>query len=60
MFKRGIKRDPSVYPTLKNELWNDNWHCYFANHARAQDVSDVPDPTYLPTTSTEKDLFQEN
>jgi hypothetical protein len=45
---------------LKNELWNDNWHCYFANHARAQDVSDVPDPTYLPTTSTEKDLFQEN
>jgi hypothetical protein len=25
LFKRGIKRDPSVYPTLKDELWNDNW-----------------------------------
>jgi hypothetical protein len=29
--KRGIKRDPAVYPTLKDELWNDNWHRSFAN-----------------------------
>jgi hypothetical protein len=59
IFKRGIKRDPSVYPTLKDELWNDNWHRYFANQARAQDVSAVLDPACLPTTPAEVALFQE-
>jgi hypothetical protein len=59
LFKRGIKRDPSVYPTLQDELWNDNWHHYFANQARAQDLSDVLNAAYVPTTSAEQDLFQE-
>jgi hypothetical protein len=59
LFKRGIKNDPSVHPTLKDELWNDNWHRYFANQARAQDLSDVLNAAYVPTTSTEIDLFQE-
>jgi hypothetical protein len=31
----------------------------FANQARAQDVSDVLDPTYLPITPADVDLFQE-
>jgi hypothetical protein len=31
IFKTGIKRDPSVYPTLNDELWNDNWHRSFEN-----------------------------
>jgi hypothetical protein len=59
-FKKGIKRDPSVYPMLKDELWNDNWHCSFVNQARAQDVDEVLDPNYLPTTSEQYELFQEN
>jgi hypothetical protein len=59
MFKRGIKRDPSVYTVLKDELWNDNWHRSFANQARSQDFSDGLDPTYLPITPEEVDLFQE-
>jgi hypothetical protein len=59
LFKRGIKRDPSVYPTLKDKLWNDNWHHSFANQARAQDLSDVLNAAYVPTTSIEYDLFQE-
>jgi hypothetical protein len=59
LFKRGIKRDPSVYPTLKDELWNDNWHRSFANQARAQDLSDVLNAAYVPTTSAEYDSFQE-
>jgi hypothetical protein len=58
LFKRG-KRDPSVYPTLKDKLWNDNWHRSFANQARAQDLSDVLNAAYVPTTSAEYDLFQE-
>jgi hypothetical protein len=59
MFKRGIKLDPSAYPTLKDELWNDNWHHSFANLARAQDVHDVLDDKYVPITAAEKDQFQE-
>jgi hypothetical protein len=57
-FKKGIKRDPSVYPTLKDELWNEYWHCSFANQARAQDVDEVLDPNYLPTTSEQYELLQ--
>jgi hypothetical protein len=59
MFKRGIKYHPSVYPTLEDELWNDNWHRSFTNQARAQDVSDVINEAYLPTTSTNINSFQE-
>jgi Zn-dependent M28 family amino/carboxypeptidase len=59
LFKRGIKRDPSVYLTLKDKLWNDNWHRSFANQARAQDLSDVLNAAYVPTTSVESELFQE-
>jgi hypothetical protein len=44
---------------LKDELWNDNWHRSFANQARAQDLSDVLNAAYFPTTSAEYDLFQE-
>jgi hypothetical protein len=59
MFKRGIKRDPSVYPVLKDELYNDSWHHFFAHQARAQVASDVLDAAYSPATPAETDLFQE-
>jgi hypothetical protein len=59
MFKKGIKRDPSVYPTLKDKFWNDNWHRSFANQARSQDLDEVLDENYLPTTSEQYELFQE-
>jgi hypothetical protein len=48
IFKRGIKRDPSVFPTLKDEKFNDQWHRSFANQARAQDVSAIIDALYVP------------
>jgi hypothetical protein len=32
---------------------------FFANEARAQDVDEVLDPNYLPTTSEQYELFQE-
>jgi hypothetical protein len=53
LFKKGIKSDPSVYPTLKDELWNDNRPCYFSNLSRAQDVSDVLCANYFPITIAE-------
>ena len=59
LFKRGIKRDPNVFPVLKEEKFNDAWHRSFANQARAQDVMEVLDPTYVPASTEEKDLFNE-
>ena len=59
LFRRGIKRDPNLFPTLKDEKFNDNWHRSFVNQARAQDVSQVIDPLYVPMDETEAELFIE-
>jgi hypothetical protein len=57
MFRCGIKRDTTLFPTLKDEMFNDSWHWSIANQARAQDVSKVLDPNYVPTTASEQELF---
>ena len=59
MFRRGIKRDPTLFPTLKDEKFNDNWHRSFVNQARAQDVSEVLDPNYMPMDAQTQELFNE-
>ena len=48
----------SLFPTLKDEKYNDQWHRSFMTQARAQDVDKILDETYVPTTQ-EKDLFAE-
>jgi small nuclear ribonucleoprotein (snRNP)-like protein len=58
-FRRGIKRDPSLFPELKDERHNDAWHRSFMTQARAQGVDDALDEAYVPSTDEEKDLFQE-
>jgi hypothetical protein len=57
-FKRGIKRDPTLFPTLKDEKLNDVWHRSFATQARAQDVAEILNPNYVPSTPEEQELFQ--
>ena len=59
LFRKGIKRDPSLFPTLKDEKFNDSWHRSFMTQARAQDVDKVLDETYVPSSQEEKDLFTE-
>ena len=59
LFRRGIKRDPSLFPQLKDEKYNDNWHRTFETQARAQDVHNVVNPNYKPMTQEEMDLFVE-
>jgi DNA-binding MarR family transcriptional regulator len=59
LFRRGIKRDPSLFPTLKDEQFHDNWHRSFNNQARAQGVSEILDATYKPANDSETELFQE-
>ena len=59
LFRRGIKRDPSLFPELKDERHNDAWHRSFMTQARAQGVDDALDLSYVPHTTEEADLFQE-
>ncbi len=59
LFKRGIKRDPSLFPVLKDERFNDQWHRSFNTQAHAQDVQNVLNPKYKPTTPELIDLFKE-
>ena len=59
LFRRGIKRDPSLFPTLKDEKYNDTWHRSFETQARAQDVYNVLNASYKPMTQEEMDLFVE-
>jgi hypothetical protein len=56
-FKKGIKWDPSLFPSLKHI---DNWptfKCKTKAQAFAQDVVNVFNPKYKPRGSEEKDLF---
>ena len=43
IFRRGIKRDPSLFPELKDERHNDAWHRSFMTQARAQGLEDALD-----------------
>ena len=58
-FRRGIKRDPALFPELKDERYNDAWHRSFMTQARAQGVDDALDEFYQPITAEERDLFKE-
>jgi hypothetical protein len=59
IINRDIKHGTSVFPTLKNGQFNDQWKVSFGNQARAQDVSAVLDATYSPSSPTDAALFQE-
>jgi hypothetical protein len=42
---------------LKDDKQNDQWRRTFSNLARAQDLSDVLDESYIPVTTAEINLF---
>ena len=58
-FKKGIRRDVTAFPILKDERYHDEWHRSFSAQARAQDVQDVLNPLYVPTSDEDTALFQE-
>jgi hypothetical protein len=55
--KRDINHGTSVFPTLKNEQFNDQWKVSFVNQAQVQDVSAVLDSTYSPSSSIDASSF---
>ena len=58
-FKKGIKRDPSQFHTLKRESDWDDWYAHITVTAMAQGVDEVLDPSFIPVGTDGKDLFKE-
>ena len=58
-FKRGIKRDPSLFSVLKEDNKWDSWKRNLIATARAQDVGEVLDTTHIPSDDEENELFDE-
>jgi len=56
-FLKGIKRDPSLFPTLKDEKFHDSWHRSFENQMHAQGLHQVIDTTYIASTPDEQAVF---
>ena len=58
-FKKGIKRDISSYPVLKDNRFFDKFELEFTTIAKAHDVIEVFTPSYKPSGNDEKALFKE-
>ena len=54
---KGIKRDPSLFPTLKDEKFHDSWHRSFENQMHAQGLHQVINTTYIALTPNEQAVF---
>jgi hypothetical protein len=59
MFRRTIEKDPSLCPNLKDDMYHDVWCPSFNTQAVAQDVAEVLDETYVPSTANYIALFAE-
>ena len=58
-FRRGIKRDMILFPTLKDDKAWDGWRRATIAQARAQIVEEVLNPTYTPSSVEIRELFDE-
>ena len=56
-FKKGIKREETAYPTLKDERHFDGFSGCLYITAKSHECEQVLDPDYTPTNS-KKDLFE--
>ena len=56
-FRKGIKREETAYPTLKDEGYFDSFSRSLYTTAKSRECEDVLDPEYTPSNS-EKELFE--
>ena len=56
-FRKGIKREETSYPTLKNERYFDSFSRSLYITAKSHECDEVLDPEYTPSNS-EKELFE--
>ena len=58
-FKRGIKRDTSTYPTLKDEKYYESFKRSVLVTATAHDCAEILQPTYRPRSDADSlELFR--
>jgi hypothetical protein len=57
-FRKGIRRDSSVYPVFKDDKHFNNWNRSVLSQARAHDVSDVFNSRFVPSTAESILLFK--
>lgn len=58
-FKRSIKRDATIYPTLREDHAWDSWNRNVLTLAHTHDVSEVFDSDYSPKDELEQELFDQ-
>jgi hypothetical protein len=58
-FKKGIKRDPASFTVMKDSKQWDSVHRTLKAQTCYQDVDDILDPCYQPTTAEDIALFAE-
>ena len=56
-FMKGIKRDASIFPVLKEEKQFDDWHGDFITITESQGLEEVLDDSYIPKTAENVELF---
>ena len=57
-FKKTIKRDPSQFVAFSDRRLWASWNLQFTATARAQDLQDVLDPTFIPKDADSRAVFQ--
>ena len=59
-FKKGTKRDASVYPIFKNDKYYDTFQRSFLANLKEQGINDVADPDHESESGDiyEQELFQ--
>jgi hypothetical protein len=58
-FRKGIKRDATQYPVLKDEQDFSTWIISFMAIARTHQINDVFDPNYVAINVHDQELFNE-
>ena len=56
-FKKSMKREPSQFKTFSDKRYWATWHLQFVATAQAQDLDEITDASYVPSTQDEKELF---
>ena len=58
-FKKGIKRDASLYPVLKDQRHWNNWQHSVLAQAHVHDIQEVFDTEYYPLGDEQEKLISE-
>jgi hypothetical protein len=58
-YRRGVRRDPNAFVSLKEDKQWDSWERSTVAQAQAQDLLDVLDSNFVPATPEATELFVE-